>query len=87
MTTVVRFRSPAGEYALGVEHVTGVRSVEGLTPLPEPRDGVAGLMRLGDEALIVLSILGEPGEHIVVVEDGGGRELFAGEHAAGMVPA
>ena len=67
----MRFRAPAGEYGLPVEHVTEVRSAADLTPLPEPRPGVAGLMRRGDEAISVLSLLGEPGEHIIVIEDGG----------------
>lgn len=71
MTTIVRFRAPAGQYALPVEHVTEVRSASDLTPLPEPRAGVAGLMRRGDDALTVLSVLGEPGEHIIVIDEGG----------------
>jgi chemotaxis signal transduction protein len=71
VTTVVRFRAPAGRYALPVEQVTEVRSSAGLTPLPEPRAGIAGLMRRGDDALTVLSILGEPGDHVIVIDDGG----------------
>jgi chemotaxis signal transduction protein len=69
--TVVRFRAPAGEYALEVEHVNEVRSSADLTSLPEPRPGVAGLVRRGDDAITVLSVLGEPGDHIIVLEDGG----------------
>lgn len=71
MTTVVRFRGEAGQYALPVEHVTEVRSAIDLTPLPEPRTGVAGLMRRGDDAVTVLSVLGEAGKHIIVLEEGG----------------
>jgi chemotaxis signal transduction protein len=71
MKTIVRFRAPAGEYALPVEHVNEVRSSADLTALPEPRPGVAGLMRRGDDAITVLSVLGEPGDHIIVLEDGG----------------
>ncbi|MEA3018641.1 MAG: purine-binding chemotaxis protein CheW [Actinomycetota bacterium] len=71
MTTVVRFRAPAGSYALPVEHVTEVRSAAELTPLPEPRAGVAGLMRRAGDALTVLSVLGEPGAHIIVIDEGG----------------
>ena len=67
----MRFRAPAGEYALGVEHVNEVRSSADLTSLPEPRAGVAGLMRRGDDAITVLSVLGEPGDHVIVLEDGG----------------
>jgi chemotaxis signal transduction protein len=28
-------------------------------------------MRRGDDALTVLSILGEPGDHVIVIDDGG----------------
>lgn len=71
MTTLVHFRAPSGDYALPVEHVTEVRSSADLTPLPAPRDGVAGLMRRGDDAVTVLSVLGSPGEHVIVVDEGG----------------
>ena len=71
MTTLVRFRAPSGEYALPVEHVTEVRSAADLAPLPAPREGVAGLMRRGDDAVTVLSVLGTPGAHIVVLDEGG----------------
>ena len=71
MTTVVRFRAPAGMYALPVEHVTEVRSAAELTPLPEPRAGVAGLMRWNDEAVTVLSVFGEAGDHVIVIVEGG----------------
>ena len=71
MKTVVRFRAPEGEYALPVENVNEVRSSADLTSLPEPRAGVAGLMRRGDDAITVLSVLGEPGDHVIVLEDGG----------------
>ena len=70
-TTLVRFRAPTGEYALPVEHVTEVRSAAELAPLPAPRDGVAGLMRRGDDAVTVLSVLGSSGEHVIVVDEGG----------------
>ena len=69
--SAVRFRAPAGEYALPVEHVNEVRSSADLTALPEPRAGVAGLMRRGDDAITVLSVLGEPGDHVIVMEDDG----------------
>ena len=70
MTTMVRFVTPSGRYALAVEHVTEVRSSVGMTALPEPRPGIAGLLRRGDAALTVLSVLGEPGDHVVILDDG-----------------
>lgn len=71
MTTLVRFRAPSGLYALPIEHVTEVRSATDLTPLPAPREGVAGLLHRGEDAVTVLSVLGSPGEHIVLVEQDG----------------
>ena len=71
MTTLVRFRTPAGEYALPVERVTEVRSSAGISPLPEPRPGVAGLLRRGDDVLTVLAVLGDAGDHVVLLEEEG----------------
>ena len=71
MTTIVRFRAPTGQYALPVDRVTQVRASTGLTSLPEPQAGIAGLLRQGDDALTVLSILGEPGKHVIVLDEGG----------------
>jgi chemotaxis signal transduction protein len=68
--TIVRFRTPHGDYAVPVEEVSEVRSAAGLTPLPAPRPGVAGLMRSGDEALPVLTILAATGRHVVVIDRG-----------------
>ena len=70
MTTVVRFRAGAGDYAVPVEHVKEVRSAADLTSLPEPKEGVAGLMQREGEALSVLSILAPDGGHIVVLTRG-----------------
>lgn len=69
MRTIVRFRTPQGNYALPVEHVTEVRLAAELTPLPAPQPGVAGVMRRGGGALTVLSVLGEPGRHVIVIDD------------------
>lgn len=65
---MVRFRTPRGEFALPVEHVTEVRRADDLVLLPSPRDGIAGVIRQGDGVLTVLSVLGEPGQHVVVVQ-------------------
>ena len=68
MTTIVRVRTPDGEYALPVDRVREVRSVGGLTPLPEARDGVAGLLHLGGRSITVLSLLASEGAHVVVID-------------------
>jgi chemotaxis signal transduction protein len=71
MTTLVRFRAPSGQYALPIDRVTEVRSSTDLTPLPTPRDGVAGLLRRGEDAVTVLSVLGSPGDHVIVLDEDG----------------
>ena len=68
MTTIVRVRTPDGDYALPVDRVREVRSVGGLTPLPEARDGVAGLLHLGSTTITVLSLLASEGAHVVVID-------------------
>jgi chemotaxis signal transduction protein len=65
---MVRFRTPRGEFALPVEQVTEVRRADDLVLLPSPKEGVAGVIRHGDGVLPVLSVLGEPGQHVVVVQ-------------------
>src|SRR5204862_2274341 len=37
-------------------------------PLPEARDGVAGLLPLGGNTITVLSLLSRAGAHVVVIE-------------------
>ena len=70
MSAIVRFRTPDGDFAVPVEQVTEVRLLDGLRPLPAPREGVAGLLANGDGSLTVLSILGSQGRHVMVVDDG-----------------
>ena len=64
----MRFRTRRGEFALPVEHVAEVRRSTELSLLPSPRPGVAGVIRRGDEVLSVLSVLGDEGRHVVVIE-------------------
>ena len=70
MLKLVRFRTSVGSYAVPVEHAREVRSGEGLLPLPSPRDGVAGVVSRGDDAVPVLDRLGGGGGHILVLEAG-----------------
>lgn len=72
MRSVVRFRTDDGEYAVPVEHAREVLASVGLTPLPAPRPGVAGLLERGGVAITVLSALGGGREHVLVL-DGGDR--------------
>ena len=74
MTTIVRFEAEQRQYAVPVDHVTEVCSASDLTPLPEPRAGVAGLMRRGDDAITILSMTADrrsSGDHIIVIDEGG----------------
>jgi purine-binding chemotaxis protein CheW len=68
--TLVRFRVSETAYALPVEHVTEVRSAADMTSLPAPRAGVAGLVARAGDALTVLSVLGDAGGHVIVVDEG-----------------
>jgi chemotaxis signal transduction protein len=70
MRTIVRFAASGRAYALPVEHVTEIRSAADLTALPAPRQGVAGLVPRTDGALTVLSVLGDSGQHVIVIDEG-----------------
>ena len=70
MTTIVRFRVGDAPYALPVERICEVRSARDLRPLPDPREGVAGLMRRGDDTITVLSMSEHMGHHVIVIDDG-----------------
>ena len=71
MTTIVRFRTPSGNFALPVEHVTEVRRAADLTVLPAPQPGVAGVMPRDGDVLTVLSVLGDLGRHVIVIDEDG----------------
>jgi chemotaxis signal transduction protein len=70
MRSIVRFRTPSGEFAVPVEQVTEVRLADGMRPLPSPRADVAGVLADRDGALTVLSVLGSQGQHVIIVDDG-----------------
>jgi chemotaxis signal transduction protein len=67
---MVRFRTGDAEYAVAVNQTREVRSLEGITPLPAPRPGVAGILERNGEALTVLSALGRGSGHVLVLESG-----------------
>jgi chemotaxis signal transduction protein len=70
MTTVLRFLSAGGRYAVPVEHCREVRPAAEITPLPTLRDGVVGLLHWKDHALSVVAPLGPCGDHVIVLEAG-----------------
>jgi len=78
-TTLVCFRSGDAAYAVPVERVREVRRGDVLIALPEAREGVAGILRYGDEALTVIAALGSglaPDEVLV---------LSTPEHSFGLI--
>jgi chemotaxis signal transduction protein len=86
VTTLVRFRTGDGEYAVAVEHAREVRSAAGLLPLPSPRPGVVGLLPGEGQPLTVVAALGSGRDHVVVLEpdDGGAFGLLV-EEVRGVV--
>lgn len=85
MRALVVFRTPAGRYAVDVACTGGVVEVEQLQPLPDPLPGVDGLLHVGGDVLPLLSVLGGPGAHAVVVESGGRRFALLAEEVTGVV--
>jgi chemotaxis signal transduction protein len=69
--TIVSFRSGGRDYAVGIERVRRVLGATGLVPLPDPRPGVAGLLRHDGGTVTVLSALGAGHGQVLVLEDGG----------------
>jgi chemotaxis signal transduction protein len=73
MSAVVRFSTVDGEWAVDVAQARRVVPAADLIPLPEPRPGVAGLLRLDGEALPVLATLGAGGGQVLELEARGRR--------------
>jgi purine-binding chemotaxis protein CheW len=70
MTTVVCFRAGETAYAVPVEDVREVRAVDRLTPLPEARPGVVGLLTYRDRPLSVLDTLGSGSRQVLLLDRG-----------------
>jgi chemotaxis signal transduction protein len=71
MTTVLRFHSAGGRYAVPIEHCLEVRPAAQVRPLPSPRPGVVGVLSWRDRALSVVSPLGPCGDHVIVLDAAG----------------
>ena len=85
MRTLVHFETMDGEWAVPIERVQEVRLPYGITPLPVPKDGIAGVIRRGDEILTVLSVLGHGAGHILVLDGAGERFGLVVESAIGIL--
>lgn len=77
MRSLVQFRTAQGQFAVPVEVAREVRPAKGLSPLPAPRPGVAGVLLERDEALTVIDVLGSGSRHILV--------LVVGDRAFGLL--
>jgi chemotaxis signal transduction protein len=89
MKTVVRFRTPRGDFAVPVEYAREVRRAE-IALLPEPRTGVAGVMPRGDDVITVLSRLGDSrpdggGVQVLVLDAGNGPFGLLVDEVTGVV--
>ncbi|HEX2699728.1 MAG TPA: chemotaxis protein CheW [Acidimicrobiales bacterium] len=84
MTTIVRFRVGDAPYAMPVERISEVRSARDLTPLPDPRDGVAGLMRRGDSTITVLTMSERAGRHVIVIDSGAAEFALLVDEVTGV---
>ena len=69
MQTMVCFQSGGTAYGVPLHSTRSVRTTDGLIPLPEPAEGVAGLIP-GNPPLTVISPLRSTGGHILVMEVG-----------------
>jgi chemotaxis signal transduction protein len=85
MKPMVRFRAQGGgHYAVPVQDVRQVRVTDHLSLLPSGREGVAGLIRQGDVAMPVLSVLGSDGDRLLVLEVDGRRFGLLVEEVSGV---
>jgi chemotaxis signal transduction protein len=87
MLTLVHFKTATGEWAVPIDRVGEVRLAEGITPLPVPKRGIAGVIRHDDEILPVLSLLGDGAGHVIVLEGGGEVFGLLAETAIGILRA
>lgn len=85
MSSVVRFRTGDGGFAVSVAYVREVRTAAGLRPIPSSRPGVAGMITLGDEVLTVLSVLGSGRDHVLVMDVDGTAFGLMVEEVVGVV--
>jgi len=85
MRTLVHFGTADSEWAVPIERVQEVRLPYGITPLPVPKAGIAGLLRHGDEILTVLSVLGGAAGYVLVLDGGGERFGLIVESALGIL--
>lgn len=70
MNQVVRFTASGEQWLARIEDVVAVRSVDEIRRLPDPADGVLGLVDHDGEATTVLRALGDDGRHVLLVRTG-----------------
>jgi chemotaxis signal transduction protein len=70
MPVMVRFRTSSGGYAVPVEATVEVRSAVAIRALPDPADGVVGVLEHDGVAIPVVRALGGDGQQVLVVQPG-----------------
>jgi chemotaxis signal transduction protein len=70
VSTVLRFLSAGGQYAVPIEHCREVRPATQVQPLPASRPGVVGMLPWRDRALSVVSPLGPRGGQVIILDAG-----------------
>ena len=67
MKSMVCFRTDQGKFAVPVAAARAVRLASGLVTIPEQRSEIAGVLP-GNPPLTVLAVLGDGGDHVLVLE-------------------
>jgi chemotaxis signal transduction protein len=84
MKTIVHFSTSMGEFAVPVEYACEVCPAK-LIALPDPADGVGGLMDWGGSVITVISPLGGS-RHVLVLDTGKGPFGLLADEAREVVP-
>jgi chemotaxis signal transduction protein len=85
MSTVVRFRTGDGEFAVAVADVREIRTAAGMRSIPSSRAGVVGMLANGEAALTVVDSLGTGRDHVLVLDGGGPPFGLLVEEVTGVV--
>jgi chemotaxis signal transduction protein len=84
MKTIVHFSTGMGEFAVPVEYACEVCPAK-LIALPDPADGVGGLMDWGGSVITVISALGGS-RHVLVLDVGKGPFGLLADEVREVVP-
>jgi chemotaxis signal transduction protein len=71
VSSVVRFRTADGEFAVAVEDAREVRTTSGMLPVPTPGPDVVGFLAHDDRSLTVVAPLGAGRDQVLVLDPEG----------------